>query len=311
MLAHGTSESKWPVQRWGLSELTLLAFYYHPDLRVARARAEAARADVSVAAQRQPISLAPNLQHHTRTLQEQESVWSLGFEIGIPIAGGSRRAAATQRAEALAEAARLDVGGVTWQLRSRLRARLLELYAARLSIASYQAEIDHLRTMVRLLEQRLEVGYASSTDVTVMRLRLSESEIQSGVARIAQGRAEGELAAALGLPLTTLESIALNFDAFEVLPDPPAAADGQREALHNRLDLQRTLLEYAAADADVAARGGPSVSDRVVATGLSVGPRQTIYGRWRSTSCCCRWALATHRQYVPQKPGAPCRVSSC
>ena len=32
MLAHGHPESDWPVQRWGLDELTLLAFYYHPDL---------------------------------------------------------------------------------------------------------------------------------------------------------------------------------------------------------------------------------------------------------------------------------------
>src|SRR5262245_36391470 len=65
MLEHGHPASDWPVQRWSLADLTLLAFFYRPDLEVARAQAAAARAQVAAATQRPPIGLKPVVWHHS------------------------------------------------------------------------------------------------------------------------------------------------------------------------------------------------------------------------------------------------------
>ncbi len=59
MIAHGHPAAEWPVQRWGLADLTLLAFYYQPNLELARAQAAAARAQVAAATQRPPIAIKP------------------------------------------------------------------------------------------------------------------------------------------------------------------------------------------------------------------------------------------------------------
>ena len=32
MVVHGHASTDWPIKDWGLTELTLVAFYYHPDL---------------------------------------------------------------------------------------------------------------------------------------------------------------------------------------------------------------------------------------------------------------------------------------
>src|SRR5438105_1112945 len=42
----------WPFHQWDLDELTLAAFYYHPDLDVARAQWAAARGGEKTAAER-------------------------------------------------------------------------------------------------------------------------------------------------------------------------------------------------------------------------------------------------------------------
>jgi outer membrane protein TolC len=76
-------------------------------------------------------------------------------------------------------------------------------------------------------------------------------EGQLAVARTDIERAFGGLAGALGLPLDTARAIELSFEELEALPEAPAPQDIQRDALLNRLDMRRRLLEYAAADSAV------------------------------------------------------------
>lgn len=47
----------WPLRAWGLNDLTLAAYYYNPQMQIARARAEAARAAVTTAAARLRLRL--------------------------------------------------------------------------------------------------------------------------------------------------------------------------------------------------------------------------------------------------------------
>jgi len=66
-------------------------------------------------------------------------------------------------------------------------------------------------------------------------------------------RAQGELAAALGLPLEVFERMTLRFDV-DASPGIDMDAGMLRGmALRNRLDVHRKLLEFGAADADVKA----------------------------------------------------------
>ena len=114
MVAQGHPEADWPVREWGLDQLTLLAFFYRPELEVARAQARAARAEVDVASQRSPLGISPRIEHHSAREGPSDTPWSLGFELEIPLTGQSQRAALIERAEAQAQAAELQVGGRAW-----------------------------------------------------------------------------------------------------------------------------------------------------------------------------------------------------
>ncbi len=146
-----------------------------------------------------------------------------------------------------------------------MRARLLDLYAARTMAESLAAEVQARKALVAMLERRLEAGLVSSTELSAARVKLAEVEGQLASARTSEQQAVGQLAAALGVPLDALRSQTLSFSEFDSLPDAPQGAQAQREALTNRVDMRRALLDYAAADASVkleVAKQYPSVSLR-------------------------------------------------
>lgn len=248
--AHGVSSATWPLGQWGLGELTLAAFHYRDELAAARARAAAARAQVAVAAQRAPFVATPRIERHSGE-GESDSPWSLGFELEIPLASAVRRAAFVERAQARATVAELEVGEQAWGIRSALRAQLLELFAARHAIDSFEREVSAQQAVVDMLRRRLEEGYASVIEVDAARLRLAEAQGGLQVARTRAEQALGGLARAVGVPPDALRDIRLSFTELESLPAAPDAAAIRREALLNRVDLRRGLLEFAAADADV------------------------------------------------------------
>jgi outer membrane protein TolC len=250
MRAHGRADSDWPLREWGLDDLTLLAFYYRSELQAARAQAQVARVQVEAARQRSPVVVTPIVQHHSAP-GTQDTPWSLGFELGIPLLAGAQRSALIERAEYEAEAAALRAGAVAWSVRSEVRTRLLELHAAQARSAGLEAELGQQRAAQALLERRLAAGYASVSDVDAARLRVAQSAAEVGTAQTALQQARGGLAAALGLPLAAARDLPLSFAAFDTLPEPPEQTAVQRAALVNRIDLRASLLDFAASDAAV------------------------------------------------------------
>jgi outer membrane protein, heavy metal efflux system len=263
MVAHGYPQTQWPVPRWGLSELTLLAFFFHPELAVARAQAAAARADAAAAAQPPGFGVTPRVEHHSLEPEDAASPWSLGFEVEIPLAGTSRREAIGARYSFLADAAKLDVGSKAWAIRSRVRTRLLDLYAAQRTVSLTEGELNERSRLVALLERRFASGAASRVEMNAARLQQTQLEGDLRAAQLAQQRGRAALAQALGVPLAAMRELPLDFAALEQTPATLREVEAQRAALLNRLDVRASLLDYAAADAAVKleiARQYPSLS---------------------------------------------------
>jgi outer membrane protein TolC len=263
MLAHGHPDADWPVQRWGLADLTLLAFYYQPNLELARAQATAARAQVAAATRRAPIAIKPVVLHHSLQPPDTTGPWTLGFEVEIPLTGSGRRAALSEQYGSMAQSAELTVGSVAWAVRSEVRADFLDCYAAGRTLELLDIEVRERRSLVGLLQRRFDAGAASALELSSARLRQMEAEGQIQDAQLAREQCLGGLARALGLPLAALRSMSFDFAAFEQTPLPPSDSTVQRSALLNRLDVRAKLSDYAAADAGVKleiARQYPSVT---------------------------------------------------
>ena len=251
--ANGYAPDAWPPEQLGLKELTLVALYFHADIRTARARAEVAHAEFGSAAQSPSWSGSLKPAYHSQIPPESNGPWTLGLELEIPLVAQGKQAARTERSAFLADAADLDIANAAWLVRGRVRDRYLELQASREALHSLEAQFMARKEMLALVNRRVEAGMLSARDLGFERVAYSQLELLQSRELARQQRARGELAAALGLSLEVLDRMKLGFDTAEMPRIDTDPGTLRRMALRNRLDVHRKLLEFGAADAEVKA----------------------------------------------------------
>jgi cobalt-zinc-cadmium efflux system outer membrane protein len=239
----------WPPQQFDLQALTLVAFYFHPDLQLARARAAEAKAGEITAGERPnpTVSLAPQYSINSDTGM---SPWLLGFSWDIPIETAGKRARRIDQAKELTLASRFALGEAAWKIRNDLRTTLVEYYAADLDRQYLQTEVTLHSNLVTRLERLLRAGEASRVEANVARSELITSSIALTKVETRFADTRFQLASALGLPMSAVQTLAINWHYGE--PPSPAKvsqAAVQTAGLMNRLDVRRSLAEYAAAEA--------------------------------------------------------------
>ncbi|MDA8164794.1 MAG: TolC family protein [Desulfobacteraceae bacterium] len=238
----------WPLRSWDFQTLTLAAFYYHPDLDVARARWGTVAAGKITAGERPNPTAGFTPEHHSEAPGGISS-WTLGFNLDIPIETAGKRGYRLAQADHLSEAARLNIATAAWQVRSRLEAAFFDLFTAGKTEALLQREETVQAEIVRLLENRLSVGDASLPDMTQARIALEQTRLLLVEARKQKATANAALASAIGVPLAAMDGIHLTFNMIDEAPPSPSPPDVRRQALLNRPDLLALLAEYEAAQA--------------------------------------------------------------
>lgn len=235
------------VAAWGLPELTQAALRLHPELNVARAQWRAAQAGEITAGQKPNPTISTSGEHHSE--HQGVSPWTLNLGIDIPIETHGKREARMAQKAALSEAARLEIAQTAWNIRSRVRARLLELYAIEQQAAQLQREEALQLKIVGLLEARVNAGMVAGTDLSDARLHWQKTRMLHDVETSRLLEARAALAAAVGVPDSALENATLSFSTFEQTTDTLPARDVQRAALLNRIEIRKALASYEAAEA--------------------------------------------------------------
>lgn len=235
------------VAAWGLPELTQAALRLHPDLNVARAQWRAVQASEITAGQKPNPTISTSGEHHSQ--HQGVTPWTLNLGIDIPIETHGKREARMEQAAALSETARLEIAQAAWNIRSRVRTRLLELYAIEQQAAQLAREETLQLKIIRLLEARVNAGVASGTDLSDARLEWQKTRVLLDTENARKQETRAALAAAVGLPDSALENATLSFSAFEQINDRLPARDVQRAALLNRIEIRKALASYEAAEA--------------------------------------------------------------
>jgi len=233
----------WPPARLSLNDLAAVALYFNSDLDVARAQLRTAQAAV-ITARARPN---PSLSVGGGWTNAPESPLVFHFDPAFTVETAGKRAWRTLEAQILAEAARVAVSETAWRVRSRVRASWLDYQMALLSLEVLRNERTVRLEAVAILEKRLSVGEASQPDVNLMRTALISVEVEAKAAETLLSESGAALAAAVGLP-------ALPSVDTQAVPSPPRMlplADVQRAGLLHRVDLRRSLLDYAAAEANL------------------------------------------------------------
>lgn len=236
----------WPLTSWDASLLTLAAFYYHPDLDVARAQWGVAQAGVVSAGSVPNPGLTLSTQP-SNTISIASAL-PFGWNLDIPIETAGKRGYRIEQSKQLSESARYHLYSAAWQIRSHLKTALIELYSTQESLLLLKEQKTVQSETVELLNRRLEIGAISRPEATQARIALAQNDLAILDAQKRYDTALAKLAAAIGVPINSLKGMKLSFEELTDLPKPEMlpSEEARRQALLSRSDLLSALADYEA-----------------------------------------------------------------
>lgn len=237
----------WPRRVWDLDSLTLAAFYFSPELELARAQWNTTRAAMRTAGQRPNPTLSASPQYNVTTLTP--SPWVMGLNLDVPLETAGKRGHRLARARHLAEAAKLNIAATAWAVRARLRRALVDVYAASQQEQLLTAQQAAREQQVKLLEAQLAAGAVSPAEVTQERIALETTRLAVYDARRQWSESRVALAEAIGVPVSALDGVEISFAGLDRVPPEVDSPTARRQALLNRADILAALSEYAATEA--------------------------------------------------------------
>jgi cobalt-zinc-cadmium efflux system outer membrane protein len=242
-----SSNTQWPPDTLDLATASLIAAYFNPSLQVARAQVKTAEAGIVAAGGHPSPSLSAAGGYET----SPESPLSIRFELSLPIETARKRSYRILEAAKLADVARIELREVSWHVYSQVRDAWMDHLAATDALTVIRSESQIRIKTVALIEKRVSVGEAARPELDVARVEASRTAVSL---RDAEGQVAAtliNLGSAIGVPvsaLTTVRFVSGDYGSPQPL-ELLSIARVQQKGLLNRLDIQRSLLEYAATEA--------------------------------------------------------------
>ena len=238
----------WPAAKWDFEMLTLAAFYYQPSLDMARAVwAEAQAGVVTAGARPNPtVGFTPQYVFNPGV----EPPWVATLNLDWPIETAGKRGARVTQARHLSESARLNISATAWQVRSQLRASLIDLSAATRRESLLRQQLAVQEQVVASLDQRREAGAMASSEIMPARLLVQKARLDLSDAQRQQVEARARVAEVMGLPVSALKDIEIAYDLtlFPADLDRLTSTEVRRQTLQRRPDVLAALADYAASE---------------------------------------------------------------
>jgi outer membrane protein TolC len=256
--------ASWPPKTWNLQTLSLAALYFNPALDLARARlARADAAMVTAGARPNPtLGISPGI----------PSPYLLTLDFSFPIETAGKRGYRVQSARNLDQAARFDLADSAWTVLSGVRLALLNYLLASRNLELVRSEEQVRRDQLKILEQIQSAGEIPRLDVDLARIEHSKTEVALRAAEGQTAEAETSLVAAIGIPVAGIRGAQFAWPELDAPPNLEtfSPAEIQRDAVLNRMDVRRSLAQYAAAEADLQLEIAKQYPD------INIGPGYTF-----------------------------------
>lgn len=238
----------WPAAKWDFEMLTLAAFYYQPSLDMARAVwAEAQAGVVTAGARPNPtVGFTPQYVFNPGV----EPPWVATLNLDWPIETAGKRGARVTQARHLSESARLNISATAWQVRSQLRASLIDLSAVTRRESLLRQQLAVQEQVVASLDQRREAGAMASSEIMPARLLVQKARLDLSDAQRQQVEARARVAEVMGLPVSALKDVEIAYDLtlFPAGLDRLTSTEVRHQALQRRPDVLAALADYAASE---------------------------------------------------------------
>ncbi|MGD1085129.1 MAG: TolC family protein [Verrucomicrobiota bacterium] len=247
----------WPPRFWDFEMLALSAFYYHPDMEVARAEWDVARAGILTAGGRPNPSatLTPSYNFDHINAGPGLTPWLPMVSFDLPLETAGKRGDRIRQANALSESARLNIVSTAWRVRGEVRSSLLAFIADGKREALLQPQIAIQEQILTLLDQQVQAGAAARSDMALFRIALQKARIELAEARRQRAEDRAALAESIGIPVRALDGVEFATNWLNTADEATAAnltsAQLRHQAMLGRADVLAGLSDYAAAEADL------------------------------------------------------------
>jgi outer membrane protein TolC len=203
------------------------------------------------------------------------------LDFSVPIETAGKRGHRIQAAHSLDQAARFDLADSAWKVRSSVRLALLNYLLASRSLDLLRSEEQIRADQVNILERRIP-----RPEVDLARIELSKTHLAINSAEGRLGETKAALAASIGIPVAGLQGLTFSWAD---LDSPPSAesllpAEIQRDAVLNRLDVRRSLAQYAAAEADLQLEISKQYPDLQIGPGYTYEEKNNFFTLGLSTT---------------------------
>lgn len=230
-----------PPATWDLQMLTLAAFYFNPNLAVARAQLQTAQAGIATAEMRpNPVlELSPGV----------PSPYLLGLSVAFPIVTAGKRKYQVELAKNLSHVAAFNLAQTAWTVRGGVRTALVNYIVADHALAVTRSEEQLWLTRVSRLSEQVSAGEIPKPELDTAQIASLNSRLAAQTAQGHVVEAKAALAAAIGIPLSGIGNAHFTWPGFEQIPSVTSLSRRriEKDAVLNRLDVRRALAEYTAA----------------------------------------------------------------
>lgn len=258
------------VDEGRLDRVALFAALLTSDPRIAEARAALAVAEKQAAAARKVGAPALSLTAEYANDPSATSPWALGAASTLPLDLGGQRGARLARADLAVLGARYALAETVWSERMTLDRALIEWHAGTAQIALETGLLQLRERQVAVLEARARQGEIAGLDLAPYRAQRAQAARLLDEAQARAATARAGVAGVLGLPVTALDGVTLDWPDFaQPQPLAPLPRAEQTRTIAARSDVLQALVAYDQAEADLrgeVARQYPT---------LTVGPGYT------------------------------------
>lgn len=223
---------------------------YNPS--VALARASLASAAAAARAAHAPPGPTLTLTSEYAGAAPDPSPWLFGGVLDVPLDMGARRSTRLAGAGLAIVAARYDFVEAVWTARMAVTHALAECLIAERQIGVLGELVGLQQRRFSGMEQRLAHGEIARAEMERARADLAEAQRRQGEARVRLEAANAALAAAIGIPVSSQQSVDLVWDDFDVPSgEVPISTSERQEALLARADILKSVTAYDQAEVDL------------------------------------------------------------
>jgi cobalt-zinc-cadmium efflux system outer membrane protein len=214
------------------------------------------------------------------------SPYLFNLDFSVPIETAGKRGHRIQAARSLDQAARFDLADSAWKVHSGVRVALLNYLLASRRLDLVRAEELIRGDQADILKQRFLVGEIPRPEVDLARIELAKIHLAINSAEGQFAEAKAALAASIGIPVRSLQDLDFSWSDLDSPPSAESLSPEriQREAVLNRLDVRRSLAQYAAAEADLQLEMSKQYPDVQIGPGYTYEEKNNFFTLGLSTT---------------------------